>query len=80
MSRITPLVWEEKVRAVEGQKDFWVVPVQCGKQSLEVHRRDNSFEGIQISVLTQLQWFQLSHVGKSNIACGVNSLWDLQNG
>lgn len=31
MSCITHLVWKEKVRAVEGQRDSWVVPVQCGE-------------------------------------------------
>ncbi|KAI1236607.1 hypothetical protein IHE44_0014860 [Lamprotornis superbus] len=52
---------EEKVRAVEGQRDSWMFQCSVVKQSLEVHRRDNSFEEIQISVLAQLQWFQLSH-------------------
>lgn len=65
---------------MQRQRDSWVVPVQRGEESLEVHRRDSNLEEFQISVLAQLQWFQLSHVGKSNAACGVKSLWDLQNG
>lgn len=79
MSRITHLVWEEK-----GQWKDKGIPglFQCSvvTQSLEVHRRDSNLEEFQIPVLTQLQWFQLSLVGKSNAACGANSLWDLQNG
>lgn len=31
MSRITHLVWEEEVRAAEGERDSWLVPVQCGE-------------------------------------------------
>lgn len=31
MSRITHLVWEQKVRAVERQRDSWIVPVQSGE-------------------------------------------------
>lgn len=31
MSSITHLVWKEKVGAGEGQRDSWVVPVQCGE-------------------------------------------------
>lgn len=79
MSRVTHLVWEEK-----GQWKDKGIPglFQCSvvKQSLEVHRRDSNLEEFQIPVLTQLQWFQLSLVGKSNAACGANSLWDFQNG
>lgn len=59
MSRITHLVWEEKVRAVEGERDSWLVPVQCGEAWKPTG-------GIVTLKKSRFQ-FQLSYSGSSSV-------------